>query len=276
MSHALRTLSRSALASLADALHSGHIRAPLTRAALAGHVPESQVDTVLAALSVMELDGMAHRHIAHVVGILAEERAAGQRMSDRVQFVWSPPDLDRIDARDTAVVVQDLFRQARTSILISTFAMDEQRRSHPLFSELAARMDAEPLLSVRVFANIHHPGSHRRNRSEQIPMSSDPAQLVLDFAQKIRREIWPGRRLPTFYYDPRSLDPDRQRRAVLHAKAVLVDARYALLTSANFTQAAQLRNIEAGVLLDDPRLATRLTQQFDKLVEGGVFLPVPT
>ena len=35
---------------------------------------------------------------------------------------------------------------------------------------------------------------------EQIPMSSDPAQLVLDFAQKIRREIWPGRRLP-FYYD---------------------------------------------------------------------------
>lgn len=107
-------------------------------------------------------------------------------------------------------------------------------------------------------------------------MSSDPARLVLDFAQKIRREIWPGRRLPSFYYDPRSLDPDRKRRAVLHAKAVLVDARYALLTSANFTQAAQLRNIEAGVLLDDPRLATRLTQQFDKLVEGGVFLPVPT
>jgi len=273
MSHALRTLSRSALASLADALRSGHIRAPLTRAALAGHVPESQVDSVLAALSAMERDGMALRHIAHVVGILAEERAAGQRMSDRVQFVWSPPDLDRIDARDTAVVVQDLFRQARTSILISTFAMDEQRRSHPLFSELAARMDAEPLLSVRVFANIHLPHARRSSGAEQTP---DHALLVREFAQKIRSEIWPGSRLPDFYYDPRSLDPDRKRRAVLHAKAVLVDARYALLTSANFTQAAQLRNIEAGVLLDDPRLATRLTQQFDKLVEGGVFLPVPT
>jgi phosphatidylserine/phosphatidylglycerophosphate/cardiolipin synthase-like enzyme len=273
MTHALRQLSRSVLASLAEVLRSGHIRAPLTRAAIAGYVPEQQVDSVLAAFSAMERDGMTPRHISHVVAILAEERAAGQRMSDRVQFVWSPPELDRIDARDTAVVVQELFRTARTSILISTFAIDEQKRSHPLFSELAARMDAEPQLSVRVFANIHHPHVRRSSKAKQTPSA---ALLVREFADKVRREIWPGSRLPDFYYDPRSLDPDRKRRAVLHAKAIIVDARYALLTSANFTQAAQLRNIEAGVFLDDPRLATRLTQQFDKLVDSGVFLPVPS
>lgn len=47
-----------------------------------------------------------------------------------------------------------------------------------------------------------------------------------------------------------------------------------VITSANFTEAAQQRNIEAGVLLDNPRLATRLTQQFNQLLEAGVFAPV--
>lgn len=58
---------------------------------------------------------------------------------------------------------------------------------------------------------------------------------------------------------------------MLHANAVIIDARYTLLTSANFTEAAQQRNIEAGVLLDDPRLATRLSQQFNQLLEMGHF-----
>ena len=47
-----------------------------------------------------------------------------------------------------------------------------------------------------------------------------------------------------------------------------------VITSANFTEAAQQRNIEAGVLLDDPRLATRLTHQFNQLLDAGVFAPV--
>jgi phosphatidylserine/phosphatidylglycerophosphate/cardiolipin synthase-like enzyme len=264
MSHALRTLGRSQLDSLAAELRSGRIRSPITRAALAPHVPDSALDAVFAALQSLERDGMTPRHIAHLVAILAEERAAGQRMSDRVQLVWSPPDLDRIDARDTAVVVQELFRQAKSSILISTFAIDEKKRAHALFSELAARMDSEPQLAVRVFANLHRK-----------PRDTTPADiLVRDFAKKIRDEIWPGSRLPDFFYDPRSLDPDPKRRAVLHAKAVIVDARYTLLTSANFTEAAQQRNIEAGALFDDPRLAARLSQQFNQLLETGHFAAV--
>jgi len=271
VSHPLRALGRSALTSLADALGSGRLRTPITRSALATLVPDAQVDAVLAALHALEREGMTPRHIAHVVEILAEERAAGQRMSDRVQLVWSPPDLDRIDARDTAVVVQELFRQAKSSILISTFALDERKRANTLFGELAARMDAEPQLSVRVFANLHSQAPRRGRTADN---TADPAQRVREFARQIRDEFWPGTRLPDFYYDPRSLDTDPKRRAVLHAKAVIIDARYTLLTSANFTEAAQQRNIEAGVLLDDPRLATRLTQQFNQLLEAGIFAPV--
>ena len=39
--------------------------------------------------------------------------------------------------------------------------------------------------------------------------------------------------------------------------------------------AAQVRNIEAGVLLDDPRLAARVTRQFDHFVQTQVLRRVP-
>ena len=94
MSHPLRALGRSALAGLAEALAAGRLDTPITKAALAPHVPKEHLDDISAALAELESDGMAPRHIARAVHLLAEERDAGQRMSDRVQLVWSPPDLD--------------------------------------------------------------------------------------------------------------------------------------------------------------------------------------
>jgi phosphatidylserine/phosphatidylglycerophosphate/cardiolipin synthase-like enzyme len=41
------------------------------------------------------------------------------------------------------------------------------------------------------------------------------------------------------------------------------------VTSANLTEAAQERNIEAGVLVEDEGLAHRLRLQFDGLIERG-------
>jgi phosphatidylserine/phosphatidylglycerophosphate/cardiolipin synthase-like enzyme len=260
MSHPLRALGRSALVGLAEALAAGRLGSPIARSRLAPHVPAEDIDAVSAALAAMESDGMAPRHIAHAVHILVEEREAGQRMSDRIELVWSPPDLDAVDARDTSVVVQELFRQARRSVLISTYGLDEKKKAAALLGELAARMDADPHLPVRVFANIH------RKYLDETPS----ALLIRDFATRIRDHVWPGKRLPEVFYDPRSLETDGHKRAVLHAKAIVVDGRWTLLTSANFTEAAHERNIEAGVVIDDTRFAERVARQFDQFVEAGV------
>jgi phosphatidylserine/phosphatidylglycerophosphate/cardiolipin synthase-like enzyme len=56
----------------------------------------------------------------------------------------------------------------------------------------------------------------------------------------------------------------------LHAKCVVVDDRFALIGSANFTHNAQARNIEVGVLLDDPVFAQDLVRQWLGLVEAGL------
>jgi len=254
----VRALGRAALSGLAEALATGGIGAPITRSALAPHVPAEHLDAVWAALAALEAEGMTPRHLGHAVRLLVEEREAGQRMADRVQLVWSPPELDQVDARDTAVVVQELFRRATSSVLISTFALDERKKAEALFGELAERMDREPALVVRVFANIH------RKHKDETPSIA----LVREFRDHIRHDVWPGKRLPELFYDPRSLEIDGQKRAVLHAKAVVVDGRWTLLTSANFTEAAHERNIEAGVVIDDRRLAERVARQFDRFVEG--------
>lgn len=260
MTHPLRKLGRPALLALSEVLTTGRLGSPITRAALAPHVPEEHLDPVAATLVALERDGMAPRHIARAIDLLAEERSTGQRMSDRVELVFSPPAFDAVDARDTAVVVQELFRRARTSVLICTFALDEKKRAEALFGELAARMDAEPDLSVRVFANIH-----RRHQDK-----TASSVLIREFTTRIRDQLWPGKRLPELFYDPRSLEIEPAKRAVLHAKALVIDRRWSLLTSANLTEAAQDRNIEAGALLDDARIAERITRQFDHFIEARI------
>ena len=63
----------------------------------------------------------------------------------------------------------------------------------------------------------------------------------------------------------------------MHAKCVVVDGAQALVTSANFTEAAQERNIEVGLLVDAPALADRLEEHFASLIRDGHLerLPLP-
>ena len=67
---------------------------------------------------------------------------------------------------------------------------------------------------------------------------------------------------PTDQRDP----PD----AKLHAKAVIVDSRDILLTSANMTNAAYDKNIELGLLCRGGTTARRVQKHFDALVARGV------
>lgn len=61
------------------------------------------------------------------------------------------------------------------------------------------------------------------------------------------------------FYDPRQT---AEREFVsLHAKCVVVDEHEVLLTSANFTNRGQTRNIELGVRIEDPGFATAVAAQ---------------
>jgi phosphatidylserine/phosphatidylglycerophosphate/cardiolipin synthase-like enzyme len=59
-------------------------------------------------------------------------------------------------------------------------------------------------------------------------------------------------------------------RAVLHAKCVVVDRARAFVTSANLTEAAQYRNIECGVLVNDDVFSATLAGQFEGMRARGI------
>ena len=250
---------------LAAALEGGSVAPPFQRSQLQGHTPDELVEGVLGELRELSGSGMAPRHIAHMLRLLAEERAAAQAIADRVELVWSGTEVSGAASRDTAVVVQELFREARESVLIASYTLDTGSKAEALFGLLATRMDAEPDLNVRFFVNVH-----RKYRDE-----TAGSVLLREFADRFRHDVWPGERLPEVFHDPRSLATEGKTRASLHAKCIVIDEDRALITSANFTEAAHERNIEAGTVITDTILARALKAQFETLVGRGALKRVP-
>ncbi len=159
----------------------------------------------------------------------------------------------------------ELFREARESLLIASYALDTGSKAREMFWTLAGRMDTEPDLRVRLFVNIH-----RKQRDD-----TPDAVLLREFADTFQHGLWPGKRLPETFYDPRSLATEGKTRSCLHAKCIVIDDHRALITSANFTEAAHKRNIEAGTVITDSVLARALRAQFDTLVDHAALKRVP-
>lgn len=266
-------LGPTALDDLASALEAGRLRAPFSRSAIRRHVPEAMADEVLRTLTDLHAQGFGSNHSAVLLRTLARERRHRQQAAERIELVWSGPDAPGTSPRDTAVVIRSLCAAARRSVLVANYAFDRARdgeglvRARALWQPLADAMDARPELSVRIFANVE-----RKDSPETA--GRDTSYWVNRFRKHFTTRLWPGQRLPELYYDPRSLADDPVDRAILHAKCVIVDEAHVFLTSANFTQAGQQRNLEAGLLLDNPTLARDLTAQFDALVRTSALLPI--
>lgn len=205
--------------------------------------------------------GLIQQHgalaVAALLEAVASERERAEQVADRrIELVWSGPEVDGAATRDTAVVLRELFGTATRSVVVAGFAVYD---GESVFEALWERWEAVPDLSIELYLNVG------RGEGE-----TDPADvLVSRFRHRFHQKDWPWPRKPAVYYDPRALAPGYGPRAVLHAKCVVVDDEKAFVTSANLTEAAQLRNIEAGVLLHDLPLAARLASQFRALRDHG-------
>lgn len=259
---ALRQLSVPVLRGIVAALASRRLRLPFVPVHLRGLVPDGHEEDVADALNAVGLGGSEPERLALMLGLLADERARVQEMAESVELVWSGPESPETPSRDTAVVVRELFEDARRSVLVASYVLDGGEKARAIFAPLAVRLDAREALDVRLFVNIE------RRRGDVRP----DAEIVAEYSRRFREDVWPGRVLPVVYHDPRALDPAPGPRACLHAKCVVIDERVALVTSANFTEAAHLRNIEAGVLIREEAFARSLAGQFDALVRSGDLL----
>lgn len=257
----LSSLSEASLRTLAGTLDSGTLKPPFTNLGLQGQVPQSVEAAVAVELQHCLDLGSAPRQLAHMLRLLADKLVAIRRAHDRVELVWTGPEVGLMQSRDTAIVVADMFRNAQRSVVISGFAVSYARE---IFEPLTKRMEERSDLRVRMFLNIARPQQDE----------SPTPQLVERFVAQFYAHQWSGPKRPELYYDPRSLLPDPRARASLHAKCVIVDEETAFVTSANFTEAAHSRNIEAGVLVRDSQLARSLISQFEGLVGSGALVRI--
>ncbi len=257
MSDALFDLPSHLRRRLASALESGSLRSPYTETAIRVAINSAEgLEIVADSLKELEKQGVAGRGAA--AWIRAVEKARSR--TPMPDLVWTGPEVPGVHARDTYQVFEELLGGAEHSIWASTYLYYDAPKA---FQTLARRMDERPELKVTLFLNI------RRHKND----TSAPDEIVRRFKDRFWNE-WPGNRHPRVFYDPRSLAPDGET-SVLHAKAIVADERWVFITSANFTEAAQKRNIELGVLFQDPPLAVSLILQFTAMLEQRVVESVP-
>lgn len=241
-----------AVAAVAGALGDAHVRALADayrsaehfspdRAAKAKHaIPAPHHDEVdrlnRAWATEPELPGIA-------ISVALESVQSAQRSANSpiVEVVVTGPDSPAAPVRLTSEVVRQLIDQATTRVTLVSYA------AYQMVSVIAA-LDAAVARGVAV-------------------------SLILESAEKLdggggahaytkyRTYHWP-------------VDRREPPEAKLHAKAVIVDGRDVLLTSANMTNAAYDKNIELGVLCRGGRVAAQVQHHFDALIARGVLRPV--
>jgi phosphatidylserine/phosphatidylglycerophosphate/cardiolipin synthase-like enzyme len=255
-------LSDHEIKAVEDALRSGRLVAPFPAATCQAYVASEHAAALGVALEELGRDGVGPAQVATLLGMLAADRRARPEPGVVVDLVASGPEAPGVPSRDTSVVVRELFRHAQQSVLVVGYVVYQGRH---VFRALADRMRAHPELRVRLCLDVSRP----------VGDTSLDSEILQRFAARFRTQEWPGDRVPEIYYDPRALERDLGRRATLHAKCIVVDRAQAFLSSANFTEAAQGRNIELGVLVHSGLLAARLADHFEGLVAAGVLRPLP-
>jgi phosphatidylserine/phosphatidylglycerophosphate/cardiolipin synthase-like enzyme len=264
MTEHLLKLSERDMQEVANALRSGRLPPPFSAVALQRIISRDVALRTVEALDNLTALGFSPEQIAVTLDILQADRATRPRIEDVLDLVTTGPDVPGVVNRDTSIVVRELFANAKQSVLVAGYAVYQ---GHKVFQALADRMLEVPSLSVRLFLDIQRPHADTTSSPE----------LVRRFAARFRQSQWPGDRpMPDVYFDPRSLDTDADKRACLHAKTVVVDSRYVFVSSANFTEAAHLRNIEVGVAVDSLPLAHHVCSFFDVLLAARQLLPVMT
>jgi phosphatidylserine/phosphatidylglycerophosphate/cardiolipin synthase-like enzyme len=252
-------VSQSDLRALADAL-GNRIRPPYSTIAIQRFVTGSQSDSIAAKLESLDSAGFSADQVALLLKSVLAERNSQPKFEDIVDLVTTGPEAPGMTNRDTAVVVRNLFSKAQSSVLVVGYAVYQGQK---VFAELAERMSQNADLKVQMHLDI------RRDKDTSLE-----SVIVKRFINRFKSWQWPTEcRMPDIYYDPRSVDTNPSKRASLHAKCIVVDAKEVFISSANFTERAQHRNIEVGLRISSEQLAGQLISHFKQLTEHRLLVP---
>ncbi len=254
---ALHRLSTTDLRKLAGAFRSQRLKMPVSVTGLSAYSLTNAAQLV-ADLAFLHSNCFSEVQTAVLLDAIVESRSNAKSMDELIELVASGPDLPGIMNRDTSVVVQQLFREAQQNVLIVGYSVYQGTQ---VFATLAEEMNKKPGLNVIMCLNVGRDGHD----------STTEYEIRHRYMTQFKKKQWPeGFPLPKLYFDPRAIDPAPSKRASLHAKCIVADKRYAFVSSANFTERGQKRNIEIGVRVDSPHIAEGISNYILNLIDEQV------
>nr|WP_203731134.1 DISARM system phospholipase D-like protein DrmC [Streptomyces sp. SID12501] len=207
---------------------------------------------VSAAVAALH-DAMASESVpaseaaAYVRGYVAARRRARERV--RVRTVWSGPSTPAVPVRATAQVLVEVINEAQHELLAMTYAA----RPYPALTKALTAAAARGVQTHVVVETLAGAGGLLSGKEPADAFASVPGLLLW---------VW-------------SRDPAEQGRSRQHAKLAVADRRTLLLGSANLTESAARRNIEAGVLVTGGEAPRRTAEHIVELQRLGILRPFP-
>ncbi|MDH6228179.1 DISARM system phospholipase D-like protein DrmC [Streptomyces sp. MJP52] len=166
----------------------------------------------------------------------------------RVRTVWSGPSTPAVPVRATAQVLAEVIDQARHELLAMTYAA----RPYPaLTRSLRAAVERGATVHV-VVETLAGAGGLLGGAEPAVAFSAVPGVRLWHWAR----------------------DAGRHPHSRQHAKLAVADRRVLLLGSANLTESAAHRNIEAGVLITGGDAPQRAAEHIEELQRTGVLQPL--
>lgn len=244
----LRGAKTEELAALRTAVASGEVGTPITERALVAAGGFKSIVPVVTALADLEL--------AATLRLLDVVLAERSDLPSPPRLVWSGPVVAGARAMATEAALRELCARAEQSVLLAGYAFDHGER---ILDPVHAAMTR----GARVELYLH---------IDEAPRDQEPAAFAKARVLGFFATHWPWPERPAVYYDPRTASGNDGAHASMHAKCVVVDERWALVGSANFTDRAQTRNIEVGALVDDVVFAREVVRQFHAARDLGLLV----
>jgi phosphatidylserine/phosphatidylglycerophosphate/cardiolipin synthase-like enzyme len=198
----------------------------LAQAALAGEQGVRQLRATAGSVILRDACDQLLRRLGsaeprYVSGLLTgtAHAVSRARQHQSVSVVWTGPESGVSSSRLTAAAVIDLINEARSQILLVSYATQTEPSISAALSAAAARGATVTLLAERNGDN---------------PSYTSPVSMPFPLLNALRLH-WPASARPP--------------GASLHAKIIVVDDSIALVGSANLTSRAMESNLECGILI---------------------------
>ena len=259
MKDPLLSLAPAELHALATSVRNGRVSVPYSALSFQRIIGQDAARSISARLASLSASWIFLEALFVCLELTADALSSRSPLEDLVDLVTTGPETGGVANRSTAVVVSELFRGAAHSVLVAGYAVYQGQR---VFQALGNRMLQHPELETRRFLDVP--------RKQGDTSSADA--LIARFVQRFKSSQWPkGMPLPNVYCCGEQI-AQNGKPGSLHAKCIVVDAEHVFVSSANFTEAAQQRNIEIGLLVTSSVLAERIQRFFGSLVDSGYFV----